>query len=231
MSFIYYGLFYRLAGTECRSTLEIICPCNETIVAQAVQDPYILLQRHPDVVFIMLNPGSSRPCGGHELGNITNLGEIDDDVRSDLVRALPDPTIEEAVEQVMSCKSFDHARVINLFDIREQDSEALEKRIRSDLGLGYRQRMPSTVDFNNYSIFSDERRCELRRRLNSGPRQMVVAAWSTSDALRKYFIKAYEILEKEGLEVHGWATREFYHPGRKTKGEWATYILDNWPTH
>ena len=221
--FIYYGHFYRLTiGDDiycCRSTLEI--------VRSEISNPCTLLDNYPDAVFVMLNPGSSRPYNGQEPSNSISPCQIDNDVRSNLVLACPDPT-QKAIEVVMSRKSFRHVRVLNLFDIRESESESLVNRIRTNLGLRERQRIPYPPDIRPYSIFSCERRHELRSRLNAGIRQIVIAAWTIKSGLVPFFRKSCNILESEGLRIHGLADRGFYHPSR-IRNIWANYIVDNWP--
>ena len=247
--FIYYGHFYRLSLDgevyHCRSTLEIIRSCNQTLSEDAAQSPgEFLLNRQPNAVFVMLNPGSSRPCDGRLGNEITNPCQINNDARSNLVLACPDDT-QQAVEKVMTGKQFDHARVLNLFDIRKRNSNKLIRKIRSSIGLRARQHIPDPPEIKSYSIFSCERRSELGSRLNAENRQMVIAAWSTKDALKPFFKRCFQILEGDGpnegdgfnLDIYGQQPearvspledRKFYHPSRKPK-KWPKYILRNWP--
>ena len=143
------------------------------------------------------------------------------------VPACPDPT-QKAIETVMSRKQFSHVRVLNLFDIREHDSTELVNKIKTSLRLGEKKRIPYPPDIQPYSIFSCERRSELRDRLNAADRQMVIAAWTKKSSLDPFFRKFYKILEDEELYVHGLAARGFYHPSRM-KNIWANYVVDNWP--
>lgn len=232
--FIYYGHFYRLTigGVEyrCRSTLEIVRSRNQAPVESAAQSSgEFLLNQQPDAVFVMLNPGSSHPRNGQESSNCISPCQIDDDAKSNLVLACPDPT-QKAIEIVMSRKQFDHVRVLNLFDIRDPESKSLVRRIRISLGLEEKNRIPYPPNIQSYSIFSEERRCELRSRLNAGVRQMVIAAWTKKPSLDPFFRQFYQILEGEELRIHGLAARGFYHPSRM-KNIWANYVVDNWPNN
>lgn len=236
--FIYYGHFYRLAIDNttycCRSTLEIVRSHNQALAREAAQNPGGLLDRRPDAVFVMLNPGGSRPCDGREPINCINPRQIDNHARANLVPTCPDDT-QQAVETVMTDKQFDHVRVLNLFDIRERDSAELVRQIRASLGLRRGQRLPNPPEIKPYSIFSCARRCEFRDRLNATSR-IVVAAWGTGQA-QQFFGPCCEILEGIGLnlQIYGWRAegrpiedRRFYHPLRKRR-EWPRYIIRNWP--
>ena len=230
MNFIYYGHFYRLTSVDhdCRSTLEIVRSCD-TLAASAAQDPSVLLRLHPDAVFVLLNPGSSKPCEGQESSQVTSLGQLDGDARSNLVQAFPDPTIQNAIEPVMSCKSFNHVRVINLFDLRQQKSALLTEWIKRDFEVCGGKQIPDSAEFRPYSIFSCERRRELRHRLKSKDGEIVVVGWGAESALGPFYSKAHKVLEGEGMQIHGWTTGRFFHPSRR-EDRWASYIFENWPT-
>ena len=232
-AFVYYGHFYNLCVDDvvyhCRSTLEIARTRNLECARAADEDPSQLLDRRPDALFVMLNPGGSRPCG-HEPNNIVNPRDIYDDARQYLVATDPDDT-QQAIKIVMSRKGFDHVRVLNLFDIREPDIKLLRDTVRSSYGVHRGQRLSEVPEMKSYSIFSGERCCELRSRLNIGS-PIVVAAWSTEDRLRLFFEKCYDTLTDLRLRIYGWQAgepeqRKYYHPARNEN--WAEYIVRNWP--
>ena len=233
--FIYYGHFYRLTiGDDvyhCRSTLEIIRSCNQEISEEVAQDPGMLLICQPDAVFVMLNPGSSHPRNVQEPSNSISPYQIDNNAKSNLVLAYPDPT-QKAIETVMSRKQFNHVRVLNLFDIRERNSARLVSKIRTSLNC---RRLPNQPEIKPYSIFSRERRSEFRIRLNARNR-IVIAAWGITKA-RPFFRKCFQILKcnDPDLRIHGQRpvgrrseVREFYHPSRR-RNIWADHVVNNWP--
>lgn len=233
-NFIYYGHFYQQIVNEVpylgRSTLEIIRRRNRNLVTAAAQNPGVLLTQRPKAVFVMLNPGGSRPSDGQEPGNELSPRQIGEDARTSLVRTCPDNT-QQAIEKVMTDKHLDHVRVLNLFDIREPESKKLIKKIKCSLGLtGNRERIPASPEILSYSIFSCERRLELRDRLNAVRPRKIVVAWGVEKALIPFFELFRKILEYEcpNLQLHGWQPSVFYHPGRK-KYEWAKNIVENWP--
>ena len=233
--FVYFGHFYQLHNVDygCRSTLEIV---SQSFAQHILQNPQALLDYHPDAVFVMLNPGASHPRDGLEPSDSINAIQVDHDARSHLVPTCPDRT-QRQLEKVMRERSFNHVRVLNLFDLREKDSSALAKWIKADL----EQEISFPLSMRPYSIFSDERRDELRRRLNMNDPRVAITAWGVSPSFDPFYIKCYCILREEGLQVHGWPSpgqapkklpnhvlRRFYHPLLK-KG-WITHITDNWPT-
>ena len=231
--FIYYGHFYRLRVGDvehrCRSTLEIVRSHSEECVTALAEDSGPLLDHQPDAVFVMLNPGASRPADGQERDDVIDPCTIQGDARDHLVATCPDDT-QLAIERVMSCKGFDHVRVINMFDIRDTDSRSLAKLVR-DLHSGTNG-LPDVPEMKSCSIFSSERRRELRCRLNVR-NPVIVAAWTTSRDLIPFFKKCYGVLEElDGrLQIHGWQPpdeRLYYHPSRK-KNKWAEHIVQNWP--
>lgn len=230
-NFIYYGHFYQQiinkVSYPCRSTLEIIRLCNQNLVRPAAKDPGILLDRPPNAVFVMLNPGGSSQSDEQDLGKELSPWEIREDARDNLVPTDPDKT-QRVIERVMNSKQLDHVRILNLFDIREPESKELVDRIKNSLGLT-RGRIPTPPEILSYSIFSYERRCELRKRLNAVAPPRIVVAWGVESALIPFFESSCKILENTcpNLRIHGWQPSVFYHPGRK-KG-WDQNIMENWP--
>ena len=148
MDFIYYGHFYRLCVDDveyrCRSTLEIIAPRNLECARAAAGNPGALLDHEPNAVFVMLNPGASHPCDGRERDEIINPCEIHGDARCHLVATCPDAA-QQAIENVMLRKQFDHVRVLNLFDIREPYSMVLKRKVRCSLGIRPKKYLPSAL--------------------------------------------------------------------------------------
>lgn len=236
--FIYFGHFYRLAigGVEysCRSTLEIVSSSCQALAAEAVQDPGMLLDRQPDAVVVMLNPGGSYPCDCQEPTNCITSSQIDDDARSNLVLTRPDATQTE-IEKVMADRQFSHVRVLNLFDIREKESKELIGRVRESLNLKPRHHLNESSEMiKPYSIFSTERSGELVNRLNAI--NSIVVAWGTVKGAIKFYKKCHTRLSETNIRVFGWpaegadnSDRKFYHPGRKKGDGWHGYIINNWP--
>ena len=202
----YYGDFYMLNGCLCRSTLEIV---TSSVPAN---DRNQLLSCRPEIVVVMMNPGASESCEG---GNGHDRCPREVGTRAVLVPTRPDDT-QRAIAEVMRCKGFRHARVLNLSDVREPNSETfLEKLKRGCLPSGH-------------SVFCSERAEELRDRLNPTT-ECVIAAWGKDRRLRKLAETALASFKSRSLRVHGWDNHPFFiHPGRRSK-QWPRWILSNWP--
>ncbi|WP_341327748.1 hypothetical protein [Methylotuvimicrobium sp. KM2] len=76
------------------------------------------LKREPDLMVVMMNPGSSYPLGGIENNSMPS-------------KAKPDDT-QYQIMKVMNEASFDDARILNLSDLRSPNSGVLYKFIKSD---------------------------------------------------------------------------------------------------
>lgn len=221
--FNYFGHFFQLTIGEdeysCRSTLEIVRLGSDI----AALEPSRLLDRQPCAVFVMLNPGGSRPCDGRQPINALNdPRQIAEQARSNLVLTCPDAT-QRAIEKVMDCKQLDHARVLNLLDIRNTESNEIYDTIAS---------LPE--DRPPYSIFSPQRQGELTDRLG-GDSQIVIVAWTVEGKCTFFFKECYQTLDDGQRRVFGWehkkspqCQRRFRHPGRNHK-KWARKICERWP--
>lgn len=90
----------------------------------------------PDLMVVMMNPGSSKPLDG-----INNNDKPS--------KAKPDPT-QDQIMRVMNNVSFNYARVLNLSDLRTQHSEELYEFLKS-----------KESKLVPHSIFDPSRTCEL----------------------------------------------------------------------
>jgi len=164
-----FGHFYsvELASQEvvdCRSVLEI---ADKSCTGNGYEG---LSQRQPDAVFIMMNPGSSKP-----------LVEVDNHIPARTIHKLsvvlvptkPDTT-QYQVMRLMHFQEWRHVRVLNLSDIRSPKSAEFIKRF---------QRLEAESKFEAHSVFADARTDELSFKLPQNKRIPVVLAWGISDKL------------------------------------------------
>ena len=164
-----FGHFYsvELASketVECRSVLEIASKHH------APSDCSELSALRPDAVFIMMNPGSSRP-----------LVEVNNRIRARAIRKLqvslvptkPDTT-QYQVMRLMHFLGWRHVRVLNLSDLRCSKSAEFFKLF---------QRLEDESKFESHSIFSDARTEELSLKLAKSKKMPLVLAWGLSDKL------------------------------------------------
>ncbi len=164
-----FGHFYsvELASkevVECRSVLEIASK------AHAPKEHSELSSLSPDALFIMMNPGSSRP-----------LVEVNHSIRARAIRKLqvslvptkPDTT-QYQVMRLMHFREWRHVRVLNLSDLRNSKSAEFIKQF---------QRLEAESRFDSHSVFSDARTEELSLKLPTTRKTPLVLAWGLSDKL------------------------------------------------
>jgi len=164
-----FGHFYSvvLASKEvidCRSVLEI---AENSRTSNGYEQ---LSQRQPDAVFIMMNPGSSKPLV--ETDNRLHARSIHK-LAISLVPTRPDTT-QYQVMRLMHFLGWGHVRVLNLSDIRSPKSAEFIKRF---------QRLEMESKFEAHSIFAESRREELSRKFPRSTRVPMVLAWGISDHL------------------------------------------------
>lgn len=149
---------------ECRSVLELVAkpriPKNHSELSAL----------SPDAVFIMMNPGSSRPLV--EVNNRIVARPIHK-LAISLVPTKPDTT-QYQVMRLMHYREWRHVRVLNLSDLRCSKSPEFIKMF---------QRLETDEAFNSHSIFSEARRNELSAKLPTKRTTPLVLAWGMSEKL------------------------------------------------
>lgn len=165
-----YGHFYsvELASKEvinCRSVLEIIhhddTPGDDLSQVSDLQ---------PDAVFIMMNPGSSKPLT--DVNNFITEKEIGK-LPISLVPTRPDTT-QYQVMRLMHYRNWRHVRVLNLSDLRSPKSPIFIKMF---------QRLEAESNYQSHSIFAKTRTDELAHKLGDSKKTPLVLAWGVSDKL------------------------------------------------
>ena len=164
-----FGHFYTVEldskeTVECRSVLEIADHSFTT------DGPDGLSQRKPDAVFIMMNPGSSKPLV--EVNNPIRAAAIHK-LTVSLVPTKPDTT-QYQVMRLMHFRGWRHVRVLNLSDIRSPKSLEFIKRF---------QRLEADSGFESHSVFAKARKRELSAKLPRSSQIPLVLAWGISDKL------------------------------------------------
>lgn len=102
--FKFFGHFYERSGLKCRRYLDIKRNGINSI--------------YPDIMVVMMNPGSSYP-----------LDRIDNNHAES--KAHPDPT-QDQIMAVMNNTGFSFARILNLSDARQSNSNEFYKFIQSN---------------------------------------------------------------------------------------------------
>jgi len=196
-----FGHFYsvELASgeiVECRSVLEIAATsCMPHDYSQ-------LSLRSPDAVFIMMNPGSSKPLV--EVHNRIHARKIHQ-LAISLVPTKPDIT-QYQVMRLMLDRHWRHVRVLNLSDLRSAKSPEFIKLF---------QRLERDVEYESHSIFSDHRVDELIVKLPKKRTTPLVLAWGMSDKLDPLIERCLSKLPQRskinGLLEPG-TTNKYRHP-------------------
>ena len=200
-SYSVFGHFYsvELASkevVECRSVLEIASKDHTPT------DHSELSALRPDAVFIMMNPGSSRPLV--EVNNRIRARAIRK-LRVSLVPTKPDTT-QYQVMRLMHFLGWRHVRVLNLSDLRSPKSAEFIKQF---------QRLEDESKFDSHSVFSDIRTDELSLKLPTCRKTPLVLAWGLSDKLNPLIERCISRLPRKrkviGLLEPGSANK-YRHP-------------------
>ena len=184
------GLFYKINGYKLRKHLDI----------QQVDTNQI----DPDLMVVMMNPGSSYP-----------LDRIDDNYKP--ATAKPDNTQNQIME-VMKNTSLSYARILNLSDLRTPHSRILYKFVKSQES--------KQVD---HSIFSASREVELKELfVENVP---VIYGWGVNPALVPLAKQAIEALEVEcPMGILKPNTKyTYYHPlprVHQKRVEWVQHVTN-----
>jgi hypothetical protein len=196
-----FGHFYSVEVApnkvvECRSVLEIVEKPH------APEKTSVLSTSKPDAVFIMMNPGSSRP-----LIEVTNHihAEAIHELPMSLVPTKPDTT-QYQVMRVMHYCEWHHARVLNLSDLRCSLSARFFKQFKQ---------LEEEVPFDSHSVFSTRRKHELALKLTKHKTIPVIRAWGVSPKLDPLIERCLSRIAKNktirGLLKEG-TTNKYLHP-------------------
>lgn len=213
-----YGHFYSVEVApkklvECRSVLEIVgkphAPANTSGLSS----------RKPDAVFIMMNPGSSRPLV--EVNNRIHAESIHE-LPISLVPTKPDTTQYQVMRLMHYCK-WRHVRVLNLSDLRCSKSVDFFKQFK---------RLEEDCSFDAHSVFSGRRKNELALKLQRHDATPVIQAWGLSAELDPLIDRCTSNLSKaktvRGLMKEGTANK-YLHPLpslQKQKLQWVNRMVE-----
>lgn len=162
------------------------------------------IRKTPDIMVIMMNPGSSEPEDNNQNGRIETL-------------AKPDNTQYRIMEVMLNC-NFEYARVLNLSDIREPKSNIFYNKIKEMESLNI-----------SHSIFDETRKEDLNNLwISNVP---VIYGWGVNTKLKLLAIKAIEkcnLSNPTGIQKPNfpWA---YYHPLPRINNkqiEWVKLITE-----
>ncbi len=164
--FTCYGHFYELvmmAGerAKCRSVLEIV---DGSILQENPSDISLL---EPDVVVIMMNPGSSHPKDIYHMDKEIEYPQNSGSLRKTLVLTQPDNT-QYQVMRIAVFKGWSHIRVLNLSDLRDPKSGSFIQRAEALSGI---------MGGHTHSLFCRERAAELAHALTRKSTSPILLGW------------------------------------------------------
>ncbi|QHB32948.1 DUF1643 domain-containing protein [Yersinia canariae] len=187
------GLFYESNGFKLRKYLDLK---RVSIILDA-----------PDLMVVMMNPGSSFPLDGKDNNSLPS-------------EARPDTT-QLQIMKVMDALKFNYARILNLSDLRTPDSGELYRFLKSD-----------ECSLVEHSIFSPNRQSELEQLFVVDV--PVIFGWGVNQALvplARLAIEALRIINPLGILKPN--TRySYYHPLPKIYAkqlEWVQHVISQSP--
>lgn len=161
----------------------------------------------PDLILIMMNPGSSHPIG------TKSFIDIHKKFCNKIVPTIPDNT-QYQIMRVMEKCNFHYARVLNLSDLCESKSNCFYAKIKN-LKI-------------KHSIFQDERESDFNDLFNTNAKQ--IAAWGVNNALKNLAESALKKISKNKI---GWNKPNiewtYYHPlppNKHKQDEWLKNIVE-----
>jgi Protein of unknown function (DUF1643). len=164
--------------------------------------------RESDLNVIMMNPGSSKPKGIDENLSLDYLDRF--------VEAHPDNTQSQIMKIMEKCK-FNYAKIVNLSDIRNTNSNNFYKMLSDELKE------------TEHSIFHESNRHLLKSYLN--PNAIFILAWGVDNKLQCLSELALNVLtELWGTEIikvglkHSTNKHGYYHPLPKTQQSQKDWI-------
>ncbi len=161
--FAIFGHFYD------RKFKEQIIPCREILEIVSIKDiPFDfqeLAKTQPELIVIMMNPGSSKPANKEYVPVVINC-PLDIMSKRHIVEAIPD-NAQYQIMRFMLLNGWSHARILNLSDLREPKSAVFMKT------------WPSLPD--SHSIFSMARKDSLNTMI--GEPVKILLAWSQEESL------------------------------------------------
>lgn len=168
-SFDVFGHFYSVnlvsgIRIECRSVLEIVRKEKEHANLN------LLPAQAPDAIFIMMNPGSSKPS--EEVENIISERDISQ-LSISLVPTKPDTTQYQLMRVMHYCK-WSHVRVLNISDLRDPKSGNFVDRYRV---------IEKETGYTAHSLFDDKRNNEFKMKIIKKKLAPVICAWGVSTNL------------------------------------------------
>lgn len=175
---------------------------------------------NPDVVVIMMNPGSSRPKEEGHVDAVIEYPRVGNPLEKELVLTQPDNT-QYQIMRVAVSKGWSHIRIVNLSDLRDPKSGSFLQRVGGLTGI---------MGGHVHSMFCDERAEECRRSLLRKTPTPIVLGWGQDRGLLPLAEQCLQRIEGEPTATVASAVHPFLnaHPSpmmQKKKLEWLETII------
>lgn len=216
--FAVFGHFYTLNiannSYPCRSILELIAH------TKIPSDPNQIQHLKPDLLVIMMNPGSSQPLNhDYQPQTITQIATLLESC--ELVPTRPDNT-QYQIMRIMVALGYQHARVLNLSDLREPKSPIFVNKI-NQLSL--------QKGGGDHSLFCPSRTDQRERLMGKVGRVPVLVGWGRNlglMGLAKQCLKTLHGWQKVGVSVDK-ENILYAHPSpmlQRMKEQWLDQVLN-----
>ncbi len=161
-----YGHFYEWVTMEgerakCRSVLEMV---DHSI---RPDNPSDISEQEPDVVVIMMNPGSSHPKEIYHVDAEIEYPRPNGSMRKELVLTQPDNT-QYQIMRIAVAQGWKHIRVLNLSDLRDPKSGSFLQQAE-----GFSEIMGG----HTHSLFCKERASECSHSLRRKGNTPILLGW------------------------------------------------------
>lgn len=141
----------------------------------------------PDVIVVMMNPGSSKPIDKNHTQPQYTATMIHDLVNPTLVKTKPDNT-QYQIMRLMLLKNWNYAIIINLSDLSCGNSTDFAKVFDSISSRAH-------ID----SIFHDKRINELNKLLEQYNKKKILVGWGSLSVQKEFMLKAINKLKRYKL--------------------------------
>ncbi|MBF0453926.1 MAG: DUF1643 domain-containing protein [Magnetococcales bacterium] len=216
--FAVFGHFYQFSSAghalACRSLLELVA--HHRVPGETSQ----LGAARPDLLVVMMNPGSSRPLNpDYRPPTVDRWHQVPDSREWVLTR--PDNT-QYQIMRLMAALGLEHGRVLNLSDLREPKSPVLFKKMADLEGVPHGE---------GHSVFSSPRGQELKNLLEyQSANKSVLVGWGRDRALlplARLALDRFSGWTLYGQPVNGEGTL-YSHPSpmlQRMKEAWLDQVL------
>ncbi|MEN7973550.1 MAG: DUF1643 domain-containing protein [Verrucomicrobiota bacterium] len=188
--FTCYGHFYELMlmngeRAKCRSVLEIV----DSSIPQ--ENPSNISELEPDVVVIMMNPGSSHPKDIYHLDKEVEYPRRESSMRKELVLTQPDNT-QYQVMRIAVARDWRHIRVLNLSDLRDPKSGSFLQKVDALAGI---------MGGHMHSMFCRERTAECTHSIRRKGNTPIMLGWGQDTGLIPLAEQCMKCIEGEPVST------------------------------